>query len=166
MRLRILLAEDHPDCAATTARLLGLWGHEVEIATDGPSALQAALARRPDVVLLDIALPGMDGWAVAKRLHERADGTRPLLVAISGYGSESDRRQSSASGIDVHLTKPVDPEELKRVLDSRPATLARRHSAASLGGPQPGTLLAGFGPCNQGPACHEADRTGSCQAHP
>ena len=115
--LRILLVEDQPDTARSTQIMLGLWGHEVELAPDGPAALQAAQTHHPDVVLLDIGLPGMDGWAVAKLLHEQASGKGPLLVAVTGYGQPTAYRNSYESGIDVHLLKPVDPDGLKRLLD-------------------------------------------------
>jgi CheY-like chemotaxis protein len=116
--LRILLVEDHPDCANSTKIMLGMWGHEVEVAPDGPAALQAAQTHQPDVVLLDIGLPGMDGWTVAKLIHDQANGKRPLLIALTGYGQPSAYRHSYDSGIDVHLLKPVDPDELKRLLDN------------------------------------------------
>jgi CheY-like chemotaxis protein len=127
--LRILLVEDNPDCAYTAAWLLRLWGHEVEIVPDGPAALQAVQDHRPDVVVLDIGLPGMDGWTVAKRINEQLERNRPFLVALTGYGQDSDRRRSAESGIDFHLTKPVDPLELKRLLDSRQASQVEARSA-------------------------------------
>ena len=122
--LRILLVEDQPDCANSTRVMLGLWGHEVELAADGPTALLAAQTRRPDVVLLDIGLPGMDGWAVAKLLHDQAHGKGPLLVAVTGYGQPSAYQNSYDSGIDVHFLKPADPDELKRLLDDWQEMLA------------------------------------------
>jgi CheY-like chemotaxis protein len=122
--LRILLVEDQPDCANSTTVLLRMWGHEVELAPDGPTALQMALTHQPDVVLLDIGLPGMDGWAVAKRLHDPANGKGPLLVALTGYGQPSAYQNSYDSGIDVHFLKPADPDELKRLLDNWQEMLA------------------------------------------
>jgi CheY-like chemotaxis protein len=122
--LRILLVEDQPDCANSTKMMLGLWGHEVELAPDGPTALQAAQTHHPDVVLLDIGLPGMDGWTVAKLLRDQAKGKGPLLVAVTGYGQPHAYRHSYDSGIDVHFLKPVDPDELKRLLDNWQETLA------------------------------------------
>jgi CheY-like chemotaxis protein len=122
--LRILLVEDQPDCANSTTVLLRMWGHEVELAPDGPTALQMALTHQPDVVLLDIGLPGMDGWAVAKLLHDRASGKGPLLVALTGYGQPSAYQNSYDSGIDVHFLKPADPDELKRLLDDWQKALA------------------------------------------
>jgi CheY-like chemotaxis protein len=102
--------------AASLGMLLHLYGYDVELAADGPSALQAVLASPPDVVLLDIGLPIMNGWQVAKQIREQSSGKRPLIVAITGYGSSADRLRSQAAGIDLHLVKPVDPEELEKVL--------------------------------------------------
>ena len=116
-RLRILLVEDYPDCAGSTRMLLDLWGHEVVSAENGPAAVKQAQEQPPDVVLLDIGLPGLDGWAVARQIRGRADGQRPLLVAVTGYGKDEDRQRSVESGIDVHLLKPVDPAYLERLLD-------------------------------------------------
>jgi len=89
----------------------------VQVASDGPSACQAALNKLPDVVLLDLALPGMDGWEVAKRLRGRTWEKKPFLIALTGYGGEEDRRRSLEAGIDLHLVKPVEPDFLRRVLE-------------------------------------------------
>jgi CheY-like chemotaxis protein len=115
-KLRVLVVEDHADSAATLAVLLRLHGHEVDVAPDGPTALRIAAQNPPDVALLDIGLPGMDGFEVARRLQEQAAGKMPLLVAVTGYGQEEHRRRSKQAGIDLHLLKPVDPEELKKLL--------------------------------------------------
>jgi CheY-like chemotaxis protein len=93
-----------------------LAGHEVEVAPDGPSAVAAARERPPDVVLLDLGLPRMDGWQVARRVREQPGPKRPLLVAVTGRGAEEDRRRSEEAGIDLHLTKPVDAAGLKWLL--------------------------------------------------
>jgi CheY-like chemotaxis protein len=114
--LRVLVVEDNEDAATSLGMLLRLYGYEVELASDGPSACQAILASLPDVVLLDIGLPKMDGWEVAKRIREQSVWKRPLLVAMSGYGTEADRLRSQEAGIDLHLLKPVDPEELRKLL--------------------------------------------------
>lgn len=114
--LRILIVEDHADCAESLASVLHLFGHEVEIAVDGPSALAAIGAYQPDVVLLDIGLPGMNGYEVAKQLSRPRSVLAPLLIAITGYGSESERSRSSESGIHLHMVKPVDLAHLKAVL--------------------------------------------------
>jgi CheY-like chemotaxis protein len=114
--LRVLVAEDDADSAVGLARFLRGIGHEVEIAPDGQAAVEAGQARRPDVVLLDISLPVLDGWEVARRLHGHPAGKRPLLVAITGHDREADRRRSDEAGIDLHLAKPVDAGQLRRLL--------------------------------------------------
>ena len=114
MGLRILIVEDHPECADSLVRLLLLLGHETAVARDGSTAIQVALAQRPDVVLLDFGLPGgMDAWEVARRINEQP-GERPFLVAISGHGP--DRAKEAESGIQLHIMKPVKLSELKDVL--------------------------------------------------
>jgi CheY-like chemotaxis protein len=115
--LRVLIAEGHADNAQTTALLLRLFGHEAQIAADGPSALQAAEAAPFDVVLLEIVLPRMNGWEVAKRLREGRRGKSPFLIAVTGLGREEDRRRSVEAGIDLHLVKPADPQALQNVLE-------------------------------------------------
>jgi CheY-like chemotaxis protein len=87
---------------------LSYLGYEAEVAADGPSALQAVLASQPDVVLLDIGLPNMDGWQVAKQIRELNGPKRPLLIAISGYAMQADRLRSKEAGIDLHLLKPAN----------------------------------------------------------
>jgi signal transduction histidine kinase/integral membrane sensor domain MASE1/ActR/RegA family two-component response regulator len=125
---RVLVVDDNADAADSLAQLLRLAGHEVRVAYDGPAALEAARTYRPDAVLLDIGLPGMSGYEVAKLLRTQP-GPRPtLLVAVTGYGRQEDRRRSREAGFDVHLTKPVDPHELERVLTTR------RGPAAAAGG--------------------------------
>jgi CheY-like chemotaxis protein len=166
MKLRILLVEDYQDCASSTAMLLRMWGHEVEVVADGLTAVEAAQTHQPEVVVLDIGLPGMDGWKVAERIHEQPGANRPLLIAVTGYGRECDIRHSTEAGIDVHLTKPADPDVLKSLLDQKQANSARLHSPSLLDGPQTGTALARFGPHNQGAAYHEHGRPDSCQADP
>jgi DNA-binding response OmpR family regulator len=116
LSLRVLVVEDDPDTLASLCMLLRLYGHDVERACDGPSACQAAQASPPDVVLLDIGLPKMDGWRVAKQIREQCRWKRPLIVAITGHGREADRLQSDEVGIDLHLVKPVDPEILDTLL--------------------------------------------------
>ncbi len=115
-RMRVLVVEDNEDTAETVSQLLNQAGHEVEIARDGEAALCSARANPPDVVLLDIGLPGIDGYEVARRVHEHPADKRPLLVAVSGYGQEEDRRRSQEAGIDLHLVKPVEPAYLQRLL--------------------------------------------------
>jgi two-component system, OmpR family, response regulator len=114
--LRVLVVEDDQDTAASLVMLLRLYGYDVEVAVDGPSALPAVQASPPDVVLLDIGLPKMNGWVVAKQIREQTALKRPFLVAISGYGAEADRLRSQEAGMDLHLVKPVDPVELLKLL--------------------------------------------------
>jgi two-component system CheB/CheR fusion protein len=114
--LRVLVAEDDADTAVSTAALLSLSGHEVDIAADGPFAVEAVVTGHPDVVLLDISLPGLDGYEVAKRVKGQHAERTPLLIAVTGYGSAEDRQRSAAAGIDLHLVKPVDPELLQKLL--------------------------------------------------
>ena len=123
--LRILLVEDNEDAAQSLAHLLRLRGHEMHVARSGPEGLARALELRPDAVLLDIALPGLDGFEVARRLREQTAGDGPLLVAVSGYGRAADRERAMAAGFDHHLVKPVRLAELGRILGNRPA----RHGA-------------------------------------
>ncbi|HEX8201798.1 MAG TPA: response regulator [Isosphaeraceae bacterium] len=122
---RVLVVDDNTDGARVLARLLQAGGHRVRVAHDGPSALEAARAEPPDVVLLDIGLPGMDGYEVAQRLKAMEGPDHALLVALTGYGQEEDRRRSVEAGIDHHLIKPVDPGALQDLL-ARHRPLARQ----------------------------------------
>jgi CheY-like chemotaxis protein len=115
-RMRVLVVEDNPRAAASLAELLRREGHEVDVAGDGFAAVTTAQERAPDAVLLDLGLPGMDGWQVARLLRELPGAKRPLMVAVTGLGAEEDRRLSEQAGIDLHLTKPVDAEGLRRLL--------------------------------------------------
>jgi CheY-like chemotaxis protein len=93
-----------------------LWGCEVRIAHDGPAALEAAVPYRPDIVLLDIGLPGMDGYEVARRLREQHGLEDALLIAVTGYGQQEDRRLAQDAAMNHHLTKPVDAEALRQLI--------------------------------------------------
>ncbi|WP_310734691.1 hybrid sensor histidine kinase/response regulator [Azohydromonas caseinilytica] len=115
---RVLVVDDNQDAAHTLALLLELSGHAVATAADGESALEVATRWRPEVVLLDIGLPGLNGYEVAQRLRQLPDGGRLLLVALTGWGNEQDRRAALQAGFDHHLTKPVDPEVLQGLLSS------------------------------------------------
>jgi CheY-like chemotaxis protein len=114
--LRVLVVEGDGDGAASVAMLLRRYGHEVWVARDGPTALQAAEDCLPDVVLLDSSLPGMVEYTVARGIGEQPGEKRPLLIAISGHGQEADCRHSTEDGIDLHLFQPVDPDQLQRLL--------------------------------------------------
>ncbi len=114
--LRVLVVEDHAITAGSLAMLLRMDGHEVQVAADGPTALRAAQESPPDVVLLDIRLPGMDGWEVGKRLQGQAMEKKPLLIAMTGCQPDFDPQRSAEAGIDLHLLKPVAPDALQRLL--------------------------------------------------
>jgi CheY-like chemotaxis protein len=117
--LRILVVDDNRISARGLADLLGLSGHEVRTAFDGRAALDAARRHRPEVVLLDIGLPEMDGYQVAAQLRREEGLKDALIVAITGYGQEQDLRRSREAGFDRHLVKPVDLEALEELLRSR-----------------------------------------------
>lgn len=114
-RLRILVVDDNVDAAETMAILLRLLGHEVTTVHDGYAALEAAASMEPQVVLLDIGLPGLDGYEVCRRLR-RDRLKQSVIVAMTGYGQDDDRQRSQKAGFDAHLVKPVDPEELQPLL--------------------------------------------------
>jgi two-component system, chemotaxis family, CheB/CheR fusion protein len=116
---RVLVVDDSVDGAETLARLLRLDGHNVRTAADGPSALATVEAFQPDVVLLDIGLPGMSGYEVATQLRQLPGMRSAVLVALTGYGQDRDRERARQAGFDEHLTKPLDHPTLRRVLRSR-----------------------------------------------
>ena len=114
---RILVVDDNVDAARSLARVLTrLHGQEVEVAHDGPSALATAQAFRPEIVLLDIGMPVMDGFEVARRLRSRPEFARTRLIALTGWGQEADRQRSKEAGFDAHLVKPVSPEDLMKLV--------------------------------------------------
>ena len=104
--------------AETLRKLLRLGGHEVRVARDGPGALEELAAADAEIVLLDIGLPGMDGYEVARLIRKRPGGESIVLVALTGYGQDDDRRRSIEAGFDHHLTKPVDPAALFSLISS------------------------------------------------
>lgn len=113
---RILIIDDNADASEALAMLLVSDGHAVQTRLDGPQGLEAARTFRPDVVLLDIGLPGIDGYEVAKKLRESATTRDTMLIAITGYGQPGDQLRSAEVGFDHHLVKPVDIEALTRLL--------------------------------------------------
>jgi CheY-like chemotaxis protein len=115
---RVLVVDDSVDSAETLGELLRIWGHDVRLAHDGPAAVEAARDYRPEVILLDIGLPGMDGFAVAQQLRNEGLLTG-LLVALTGYGEQTDKQRSQQAGFHHHLVKPVDPEALQKLINSR-----------------------------------------------
>jgi signal transduction histidine kinase len=116
---RVLVVDDNRDAAATLARLLRLMGHQVETAHHGHLALEVAPRFGPDVVLLDIGLPGLDGFAVCRRLRQHPATARARIIAVTGYTQEEDRRRSREAGFDAHLVKPVDLDALEGLLGPR-----------------------------------------------
>ena len=115
-RRRVLVVDDNVDAAESLVALLEMWGHEAHARHDGPAVVPAVAELRPEVVLLDIGLPGMDGYDVARELRSLPGDPVRLLAAITGYGQPEDRRRSEEAGFDVHLTKPVDPDRLRELL--------------------------------------------------
>jgi PAS domain S-box-containing protein len=113
--VRVLVADDNRDAADSLQRVLALYGHEVRVAYDGASALRIGEEFRPRVAVLDIAMPGSDGYEVARTIRRR-QGRDVMLVALTGWGQETDRRQAMESGFDYHLVKPVDPNALNQLL--------------------------------------------------
>jgi CheY-like chemotaxis protein len=114
--LRVLIADDNRDGAETLGMYLGLSGHDVLLAHTGAEALEMASRCKPDAVVLDIGMPVLNGYEVAKKIRLEAWGTNLNLIAVTGWGQESDKRLAYAAGFDHHLTKPVDPEQLERLL--------------------------------------------------
>jgi len=119
--LRILVIEDYLDLAETLQRFLTLAGHQVSVAHSGPAGVSAARQLRPDVVLCDLGLPGLDGFSVARLLRNDARTSQTRLIAMSGYGSEEDQQRCIDAGYELHLTKPVDPEQLEQILAGGPS---------------------------------------------
>jgi PAS domain S-box-containing protein len=116
-RARVLVVEDNDDAREMLCHLLRLAGHEVHEAVDGPTAVRLALSLKPDLVLVDVGLPGMDGYEVARHLRRDANGGAPLrLVALTGYGQPEDRARALAAGFDRHFVKPVDPAAIEGLL--------------------------------------------------
>jgi len=113
---RVLIVDDNADGAEMLAAVLNVDGHQALIAHDGRTALQLAAEHLPDVVFLDIGLPDMDGFEVARRLRGEPRLAGARLVALTGFGQEEDRRQSMAAGFDHHMLKPVDIKALREVL--------------------------------------------------
>jgi CheY-like chemotaxis protein len=115
-RLRVLVLEDNVDAAQILEQLLELNGHEVQMAIDGESGLEVASSFHPHVVLCDIGLPRMNGYDVAVRLRQQPEFRATRLIALTGYGQEDDRARAREAGFDYHLTKPVEPEVLLKLI--------------------------------------------------
>jgi CheY-like chemotaxis protein len=113
---RVLVVDDCADTTASLSFLLALWGHEVLAASDGASAVELAPGFRPDAALLDLCMPGMDGYEVAARLRSMPAARGALLVALTGLDGELSRRRAHDAGFHVYLPKPVEPDELRALL--------------------------------------------------
>jgi two-component system, OmpR family, response regulator len=116
--MRILVVDDNQDGAESLALVLQLSGHEVRTALSGSAALEIVPAFQPEVLLLDIGLPGMDGYELARRLRETSLSGDAVLIAVTGYGQESDKMRSARAGFTHHLVKPIDPAALDALLRS------------------------------------------------
>ena len=121
-RGRILLIDDNQDAGEALRALCTSWGYEVALASDGLTGVDMALRERPDIAIVDIGLPGIDGYEVIRRIRSRSAGAGIHLVALTGYGAREVRERALAAGFDAHLIKPVEPSTLSEVLDAR-----RRH---------------------------------------
>jgi CheY-like chemotaxis protein len=131
LRLRVLVVDDNRDAAHMIADALDTVGHMTRTAHDGPTALLSASSFSPDVALLDLGLPVMDGYELAERLRSVKGLQALILVAVTGYGQDADRRRSRKAGFHAHIVKPVDLEELNRVLDK--AARGRKRSGGAGG---------------------------------
>lgn len=118
LKRRILLVEDNSDALEVLTDLLALWGHEVQAASDGLSAVATALAMLPDIAFIDIGLPGIDGYEVARRIRADPKGRALKLVALTGYGAPEQRAQAADAGFNLHLVKPVQPDGLAQLLNA------------------------------------------------
>jgi CheY-like chemotaxis protein len=122
-RLRVLVVDDDPDNAQILTLLAGLWGYEAHAALDGSEALAEARDFRPDVVLCDLAMPGMDGCQVAESLRRHSANAGTMLVAVTSYGDDDHRGQAARAGFHAHFVKPVETHDLHRLLEEHAADL-------------------------------------------
>jgi CheY-like chemotaxis protein len=113
---RVLVVDDHQDAAMSLAMLIELMGHEVQTASDGVEALEVAEAFRPDVILLDIGMPRMNGYEASRRIRMTEWGSSVRLIALTGWGQDEDRRMAEEAGFDQHLIKPVEADALREAL--------------------------------------------------
>jgi CheY-like chemotaxis protein len=120
--LRILVVDDYLDLTVSMETLLRRWGHDVRTALNGPEALRVAASYHPDVVLLDVSLPGMDGYQVARRLRNDPTFLQTFVVSVTGYCGDGEVQRSRDAGCDDHLLKPVDPDLLERLLANQKET--------------------------------------------
>jgi CheY-like chemotaxis protein len=115
----VLLVDDNGDARETLAQVLRLWGYELEAVEDGHAAIAAARKFRPDAIVMDIGLPGMDGHELARQLRQIRELDDTVLIALTGHGDDEARRRSAAAGIDHHAVKPAQLVELRALLDQR-----------------------------------------------
>jgi CheY-like chemotaxis protein len=113
-----LVVDDNTAAADTLAELLKAYGHDVQVVHDGQAALKAFETYRPDVMLIDIGMPSMDGYEVARRIRQKSQADGVTLIAVTGWGQETDFQRSREAGIDHHLTKPLDLAKLRALLAS------------------------------------------------
>ena len=113
---RILIADDNVDSAASLAALLRLLGNEVRTAKDGAAAVEMFAAYQPDLALLDIGMPNLNGYDACRRIRELPSGKQAVLIALTGWGNDDDRRLSAEAGFDHHLVKPVDLKDITRIV--------------------------------------------------
>ena len=151
--LSVLVVDDFADTAESEVELLSLQGHVVRVALNGEDALRCVDAERPDVVLLDIRMPGLNGHDVARLIRERCTekGKQPIIVAVTGCDRETDRLQSAESGFDLHLVKPVDPALLVGLLERFRRLLAPPIPAPELDTPPEEPPAEWFTAVRQGP---------------
>jgi CheY-like chemotaxis protein len=134
---RILIVDDNRDAATSLARVLELTGHRTRIAFDGAEGLQVAEEFEPEVAILDIGMPGLNGYEACRRMRARPWGKSTVFIALTGWGQDEDRRQATEAGFNYHLVKPVDPAELDRLLAGMlPPFLTARGGSGSPG-PRP-----------------------------
>jgi CheY-like chemotaxis protein len=125
---RILIVDDNKDAADSMALAVQLAGYTVRAAYDGPEGLELAFVFAPDLVLLDLGMPGLNGFEIAQRIRRETWGQSLTLIALTGWGQEQDRRRTKDAGFDAHLTKPVSPSELLRVLATAMQTMPAAQS--------------------------------------
>ena len=126
-RRRILIADDNPDSASTLSIMLEVLGNEVRVTHDGEAAVAAAEEFEPDMILLDIGMPKLNGYGACQRIRQAPWGSRPLIVALTGWGQDADKHRSKEAGFDRHLVKPVEPAMLEKLIRSLPVPAARSH---------------------------------------
>ena len=120
-RFKILVVDDNHDSALSMAMMLQIMGHDTRTAHDGESAVSTAETFLPEVVLLDIGLPKLNGYEVAQRIREKTWGQAMYLIAVTGWGQDEDRQRSSEVGLNLHMVKPVEPAALEKLLAALPA---------------------------------------------